>query len=820
MVNATIDYGVEQSQRIDFGDSLNSKQLRINLALILGTLLAAAGAFAMQNQDDMKIWFDRNFALNHEVFWPQDTYLVMKGNNLRGEQVLVKDKIRIARDDDWTLSVFVTPESSVVPKDVYIDIRTGNSRSTVKMERVGVNVVAGVGLGPIDAKSDHAEEPNDEDQPKTDPPTDETDDSGVEAPDVEAPDVEAPDVEAPDAEAPDAEAPDAEAPDAEAPDAEAPDAEAPDAEAPDADDADADDADAAKEAIDPKESTDSEQSNEVDQEPEYLAEFTFTFHRRTEDFRFRVRGNDHKSDWVEVELVDRPSVSDLRVDITAPEYTGLGTEPLPSGRGPHYVLAGSSMRLTGESNKPLESGELTITANKDGFTRSLAVDGKAFSVSLSTEEMLPGTYEISLGDQEGLTSPRPTTFEIRLREDRVPRVYAKLRGVTGMVVSNARIPISCRLVDDFQITAARLSYQWNGDDNDTTGGDDEVALNAEKLATEIEDGNARIEFDEVWDLEPLDLPTGIALRFRIKADDNDAVSTGKPSGESSEFLLRIVTSEELRIDLLRRRKEIREEFERIRKEQDGLLLDTEALQAELVGQPDFGQREKAELMRIQRHQKVVGTNVGNIQVRLEKIVEEVRNNRLDEKPNVKKTDPPRDEAEDGEDTECDDAPENDTPEDGALPEVDADDGPTEEDLGEKLTKQIVPLLRSISEKEVVSAVRYLDESRAAEAAEVRDERLNNVATQQRLILTEMDKVLAIMVKVEDYQEALNLLYEIEKEEKGVLELTKEAKEEDDAKIFGDKRKKKPETEDTDNDSKPRTDGATPEPNETAPETLE
>jgi predicted RNase H-like nuclease (RuvC/YqgF family) len=61
--------------------------------------------------------------------------------------------------------------------------------------------------------------------------------------------------------------------------------------------------------------------------------------------------------------------------------------------------------------------------------------------------------------------------------------------------------------------------------------------------------------------------------------------------------------------------------------------------------------------------------------------------------------------------------------------------------------------------------------RQASAVMPRNEALAGALKQQEATIEKMKQVLALMVKSEGYQEAVNLLYEIQKSQQNVLDLT-------------------------------------------------
>ena len=453
-------------------------------------------------------------------------------------------------------------------------------------------------------------------------------------------------------------------------------------------------------------------------------QFEAVFGNVIEPFEFRARGGDAFTPWIRVELVEQPAVEELHLEVTPPKYTGEGKQELAAGKGPYFVLQGTSLALSATANKPLVRAELVIEGKP--LPLSLARGAKEFSGTVSPAQLVAGQYVIELEDTEGLTSRRPTTFGLRLRADREPRVRAKLVGVSGMVVPQARVPLECRVTDDYAVTNVEVSYVWR-DEMTQQPNQGTVELPAAKDALRTRE----LAFNDAIDLAALKLPTGTSLNFHIAARDNDDVK-GPNVGKSSDFLLRIVTEEELRTDLLRREKEQRQELERLLKQQEDLLTDCQALQAGLTDAALAGE-QKDQLMQYQRRQKVIGTNVGAIAERLTGIVTEVLNNRLED-PSGR--------------------------------------------LEKRLREDIIQPLSEIAELAVPDAVQQLDRTRR-QAAEIapRNEALVTAVTRQKEIADVMREILKHMVKAEGYQEAVNLLYEIQKTQQDVYDRTVKEKQE-------------------------------------------
>lgn len=488
---------------------------------------------------------------------------------------------------------------------------------------------------------------------------------------------------------------------------------------------------------------------EANENPEGLATFDAVLANVIEPFQFRVRGGDERTDYLTVELVEPPAVDDLKLDITLPKYAGGKTEALPPGKGPYFILPGSSLQLSGKGNKPLAKAALA----REGERVPLEIkDGTFVSGRLSPEQLKTGQYAIELTDTEGLEARRPTTFGLRQRADREPRVRAKLVGIGGMVTVRARLPISIRVTDDHGLTGVYVPFIWRGDDEERKEGSGKLPLPAAKLES------LDVSFDDVLELEPLEIPASTGLEFHVEAADNDDypdepnATPGPNLGESPKFTIRVVTDEELRADLLRREKEQRQEFERLTKQQEELLTFSRELAAQLNQADEFTSEQKERLAQTPKNQKLIATNAGSVAQRLSSIVTEIVNNRLEEA-------------------------------------IDDDKRPLENRLRTKIVEPLVTLQTD----DFPEAIRRVEQARRASGdLAARKAAVQGLVEQQEAVIEIMKGILSEMSQAEGFQEAINLLYEVDKLQREVLERTKKAKEEKEKGIIGGKEASKTE----------------------------
>jgi len=456
------------------------------------------------------------------------------------------------------------------------------------------------------------------------------------------------------------------------------------------------------------------------------------FERVNEPFEFRVVEARAYSPWISLRLVERPAVVALDLTAAPPTYTKFPPEALAPGGGPYKLLQGSRLSISGIANKPLSAA--TVAVGKDRQAMEI-VDGHRFRYELPAGAMKDGDYAIDLIDNErlfipgkegpqSLASRDPATFRLRLTPDREPQVQAKLNGIGNLVTAKAAIPVSARITDDFGLSEARLQWRYRSekDEADTTG--------ATSLTSLIAIPSAAADVQTVYDLEPLSIATGISLSFFLEATDNNTIS-GPSAGRSTIFLVRVVTEEEFRAALLVREREQGIELEKRIKLQDELLTDTRALAAAIAGRADPNADERNQLDRLRKRQKTIGDDLARIARVFEGLVAEVRNNRLEDL-----------------------------------------DGPVQTRLIDKIVKP----LWDVSGTGVETAVVPL-ESAAREAgnAAARDRQLVEAAAAEEKVLEKMREIAGQLTQAQGFQEAVNMLLEVQRAQQDVNQRTEKEK---------------------------------------------
>ena len=453
-------------------------------------------------------------------------------------------------------------------------------------------------------------------------------------------------------------------------------------------------------------------------------EHSFVIHNISSELSLRARGGDDITPTVKVRLVEPPAILDLTMMAVLPDYTGMDKLPL-DGAGPHSVLSGSRIEGAIQVNKPLSKCQLVSETSETDLVQSDQSDVYALNLPSAGAELVGGQYEFKLVDETGLASTRPTRMVINIVEDGPPKILASLLGISGMVVPQARVPVSYNARDDYGLSKLEFATSWKAQD----ATEDEIQkrdLSIQSFGTQPDQIVRQQQDVGVLELEPLNVSVGSSFRLLVRATDTSPGGNG--ISDSAEFLLRVVSAEELRADLLRREIEQRKAFQRAYDAQLEVMGELQALAAAeklSLPQEKFEAQQQERIIALARDQKLIGTNVAMIADRFEEYLVETQNNRLDEDQNIVGL----------------------------------------KSFAERFDKNIIGPIRFLDGQLIASASRNIDNCRRllGDRSGLSDATGKTTEIHQQ-ILEEMKKIMADMEDSETFQEAVNKLLEINRDE--------------------------------------------------------
>ena len=206
---------------------------------------------------------------------------------------------------------------------------------------------------------------------------------------------------------------------------------------------------------------------------------------------------------------------------------------------------------------------------------------KARADSLMTEVGPPfvlapdSSLRIYLEDSDGILTSEPSRILVSGVVDEPPVVETRLRGIGTSITRKASIPVIGRLFDDYGLANAHFDFQIDEAE------EHDVRSFANALTSD-EDGSGRREFIlgndeeeyERFSVLALDLSLGQKIVISVVATDRDDLN-GPHVARGERYAFKVVSNEELQSLLYQRELNLRAQFERV-------IVETKQTQQDLI----------------------------------------------------------------------------------------------------------------------------------------------------------------------------------------------------------------------------------------------
>lgn len=198
--------------------------------------------------------------------------------------------------------------------------------------------------------------------------------------------------------------------------------------------------------------------------------FAVTLPRIPSEFQYRVHAGDALSRYFTVRVATPPVIEHLDIHYRYPDYSRLGVKQERDGSGTIRALAGTTVALTAQVNKPVRLALLlintpTLTNTFTGILRTVGKD-TFYDFSLPLPKGLNGGWTIRLTDEINLTNT-PFEHPIQTIPDTPPVVTVTSPLQKELHLNgNARLPVAYRAEDDYGLTAMAIVFTLPGSTNE------------------------------------------------------------------------------------------------------------------------------------------------------------------------------------------------------------------------------------------------------------------------------------------------------------------------------------------------------------------
>ena len=184
--------------------------------------------------------------------------------------------------------------------------------------------------------------------------------------------------------------------------------------------------------------------------------FEFAFDSVDRSFAYKVTAGPVASGDYQVTALFPPRVKRIDIDYQYPSFSGMAPRTEEDG-GDIYAPQGTRVRLRIEADKPIASGELSLSRARNSLSPSSPT--AVFADLVLTKD---DSYRVRLTDTDGLRSDADSEYFIRLMDDRPPEVRILRPSADQGITPLEEVAIEARAEDDYGVASLDLVYSVAG----------------------------------------------------------------------------------------------------------------------------------------------------------------------------------------------------------------------------------------------------------------------------------------------------------------------------------------------------------------------
>jgi len=279
---------------------------------------------------------------------------------------------------------------------------------------------------------------------------------------------------------------------------------------------------------------------------------------------FDVVGYDHRAGGYRLEVVDSPAIVETQLDLVYPQYMvdEATSSHLPAENQPYvpagtFIPVGTQVTLKFKTNKPLRQVEIAPSDGSPTTTIDISGNSKEPQSFAYRVDALKGSMslEVSLLDTDNVAAERPYRVFLTAIDDQPPQIEVALKGIGSAVTPTVVVPIRGKISDDYGIQKTWCDVQIND------SGDEHDRLFALGKGGAV-DHQIDFRYERV-EKTGLDIKPGDKLFLSIKAADKFDLAGEPHVATGDRYALDVVTPEELLAQLEVREIGLRRRFELI-----------------------------------------------------------------------------------------------------------------------------------------------------------------------------------------------------------------------------------------------------------------
>lgn len=292
-----------------------------------------------------------------------------------------------------------------------------------------------------------------------------------------------------------------------------------------------------------------------------------------------------QSNELNVKVINRPIIQDMKVRIRPPEYTRLPLETYSRDILDINGFRGSIVKLEGISSKELASATIHFESGKRIEAEQ---NGNWIKAHFTLEQSDKMWFE--LVDDENVKNLDPFEYPIFVASDAGPMIRVLVPAHDVIIGENHQIPLRMKIDDDFGFSRLDLKYQIIHPDYllpDSTIYAKRIDITDPELPSQ--------EIDLVWDVSEVSIMPEDAIQYWFEVWDNNTVD-GPRSATSRKWIARLPSLEEMFSGISETNEEIQREQEEMLEIVKDIREKVDELAMEVQKEPelDWSQQQEAE----------------------------------------------------------------------------------------------------------------------------------------------------------------------------------------------------------------------------------
>lgn len=350
----------------------------------------------------------------------------------------------------------------------------------------------------------------------------------------------------------------------------------------------------------------------------------FKINSLDKSFEYFASAEEIASEKYQIEIVRRPLVTKLELEIIPPYYTGL-PKITQKDNGNITTLKGSRINLNFESSKELDSTKVVFSKGKAKF---LDVNGKTAGTSFSVYS--DKDYHLELKDTSGIKNKNPIVYNIRTLIDNPPQIEMLVPNKNVKLDDTEKLELVVEISDDYGFKELKLNYRLSASKYEKP----QETFSTSKIPIEKNVKESRVFYS--WNLSDLALGTEDVVSYYLEVFDNDIIS-GPKSAKTKVFTLRVPSLDEIFAEADKKSTESQNDLSETFKKSEELSKELEELSNELKQKnKKISWEEKDKIESALKKFEEIEKAVSDVKEKLAKMEEELKKNNLLSEETMKK----------------------------------------------------------------------------------------------------------------------------------------------------------------------------------------